>query len=277
VDKTPKIVGIVNITEDSFSDGGRFLTPEAAIEHAQQLATAGADFLELGPASSNPDAIHVSGKRQIERLVPVLAGLSTCEIPISIDATDSNVIEFGIAAGVSMLNDVRGFSDRRLYAELAESKASLVVVHSLLELEHAVRNDVTPEKVLESIDRFFETRLSELVRANIAEDRLVIDPGMGFFLGSNPAASIAVLQRIPELKTRFGRPILISVSRKSFLRRITGRAVDQIGPATLAAELHAASEGADYLRTHDVAALRDALEVSRVLHAPNRQMESERS
>ena len=269
MDKTPKIVGIVNITEDSFSDGGRFLTPDAAIEHARQLATAGADFLELGPASSNPDATHVSGKLQIKRLAPVLAGLSTCEVPISIDATDSDVVEFGIAAGVSMLNDVRGFSDRRLYDELAESKASLVVVHSLLELEHAVRNEVTTDKVLTSIDRFFETRLSELVRANIAEDRLIIDPGMGFFLGSNPAASIAVLQRIPELKTRFGRPILISVSRKSFLRRITGRAVDQIGPATLAAELHAASEGANYLRTHDVAALRDALEVSRLLHSPS--------
>jgi dihydropteroate synthase type 2 len=265
VEKAPKIVGIVNITEDSFSDGGRFLAPEAAIEHACQLAMAGADFLELGPASSNPDAIHVSSKDQIERLVPVLAGLSTCKVPISIDATDSDVLGFGIEAGVAMLNDVRGFPDARIYDELAESKASLVVVHSLLELERAVRNNVTPEKVLASIERFFETRLTELMRARISEDRLIIDPGMGFFLGSDPEASIAVLQRIPELQARFGRPILISVSRKSFLRRIAGRAVEKIGPATLAAELYAASEGADFLRTHDVAALRDALEISQAL------------
>jgi dihydropteroate synthase type 2 len=267
VDHRPKIVGIVNITEDSFSDGGRFLASEAAIDHARQLVASGADFVELGPASSHPDAIQVSGIDQIERLVPVLEGLSNCEVPISIDATDSKVLEFALEAGVSMLNDVRGFPDRGLDETLASSDASLVVVHSLQELERAVRRDVSVEEVLTSIDRFFEMRLAELVRAKIPEERLIVDPGMGFFLGSNPAASIAVLQRIPDLRARFGRPILISVSRKSFLQSITDRAVDQIGPATLAAELYAANEGADYLRTHDVAALRDALKISRTLNS----------
>jgi dihydropteroate synthase type 2 len=265
VESTPRIVGIVNITEDSFSDGGQFLAANAAIDHAQQLAKEGADFLELGPASSNPDATHVSGKEQIARLAPVIEGLSASRVPISIDSTDSDVLKFGLEAGVSMLNDVRGFPDPRIYPELADSEASLIVVHSLLELERAARNDATPEGVLTSIDRFFETRLTELVRSGISEDRLIIDPGMGFFLGNDPKASIAVLQRIPELRARFGRPIFISVSRKSFLRAITGRAVAQIGPATLAAELHIAREGADYVRTHDVAALRDALKVSRSL------------
>lgn len=265
MESTPRIVGIVNVTEDSFSDGGQFLAANAAIDHARQLAKEGADFLELGPASSNPDAIHVSGKEQIARLAPVIEGLSASRVPISIDSTDSDVLKFGLEAGVSMLNDVRGFPDPRIYPKLADSQASLIVVHSLLELERAARNDATPEGVLTSIDRFFETRLTELVRSGISEDRLIIDPGMGFFLGNDPKASIAVLQRIPELRARFGRPIFISVSRKSFLRAITGRAVAQIGPATLAAELHIAREGADYVRTHDVAALRDALEVSRSL------------
>jgi dihydropteroate synthase len=267
VENTPQIVGIVNITEDSFSDGGRYLATDAALDHAQQLAKGGADILELGPASSNPDAVHVSGKDQIARLEPVISELSACGLPISIDATDSDVLRFGIEAGVSMLNDVRGFPDPRIHGELADSQASLVVVHSLLELERAARNDATPENVLASIDRFFEMRLSELVRSGISEDRLIVDPGMGFFLGSDPEASIAVLQRIPELRARFGRPIFISVSRKSFLRAITGRAVDQIGPATLAAEIHAAREGADYVRTHDVSALRDALKVSGALNS----------
>jgi dihydropteroate synthase len=262
---SPSIVGIVNITEDSFSDGGQYLAADAAIDHARELARDGADFLELGPASSNPDAIHVSAEDQIARLEPVVEGLSSSEVPISIDSTDSDVHRFGIKAGVSMLNDVRGFCDPQIYGELADSQTSLVVVHSLLELERAERNDATPEHVLASIDRFFEMRLAELVRSGISEDRLIVDPGMGFFLGSNPNASIAVLRRIPELRARFGRPIFISVSRKSFLRAITGRAIAQIGPATLAAELHAAREGADYVRTHDVAALQDALAISKSL------------
>ena len=265
MENSPRIIGIVNITEDSFSDGGQFLAADAAIEHARQLARDGADFLELGPASSNPDAIHVSGKDQIERLGPVVKGLSTCGIPLSIDSTDSDVLEFGIDAGVSMLNDVRGFPDPRIYPALADSQASLVVVHSLLELERAARNDATPEQVLASIEHFFETRLSELVRSGIAEDRLIVDPGMGFFLGSDPNASISVLQRIPELRARFGCPVFISVSKKSFLRALTGRAISRIGPATLAAELHAVREGADYIRTHDVAALCDALKISKSL------------
>lgn len=265
MEQTPKIVGIVNITEDSFSDGGQFLAANAAVDHARKLSTAGADYLELGPASSRPDAAHVSSDVQIERIASVLAGLTTCETPISIDATDAEVIRFSIGAGVSMLNDVRGFSDRRLHSDLAGCKASLVVVHSLLELERAVRSEATPEQVLASIDRFFERRLTELTKAGVSEDRLIVDPGMGFFLGSDPYASISVLQRIPELRARFGRPIFISVSRKSFLRALTGRPVDQIGPATLAAELYAACQGADYLRSHDVGALHDALAVSRAL------------
>jgi dihydropteroate synthase len=260
-----RIVGIVNITEDSFSDGGLYLATEPALDHARQLAKEGADFLELGPASSNPEAVRVSARDQISRLRPMIKGLSGCSTPISIDSTDSDVLRFAIEAGVSMLNDIRGFSDPHLYAELADSQASLVVVHSLLELERAGRNDATPEQVLASIDRFFEMRLAELVRSGISEDRLIVDPGMGFFLGTNPNASIAVLRRIPELRARFGRPVFVSVSRKSFLRAITGRSIAQIGAATLAAELHAAREGADYIRTHDVAALQDALEVSKSL------------
>ena len=103
--------------------------------------------------------------------------------------------------------------------------------------------------MLDSIERFFDERLTRLVRAGVREERLIVDPGMGFFLGRNPAASVAVLRRIPELRTRFGRPVFISVSRKSFLRALTGSSIEEIGPATLAAELFAARQGADYLRT----------------------------
>ncbi|MFP6656217.1 MAG: dihydropteroate synthase [Myxococcota bacterium] len=261
----PEIVGIINVTRDSFSDGGEFIAPTAAIRHGHQLAKDGAHYLELGPASSHPDAAVVSAKEQIERLAPILRQFSSDGFPISIDATDPSVLDFAIESNVAMLNDIRGFPDAALQGRLADCRCSLVVVHSLLELERATSKDATPDEVLSSIDRFFEKRLTELVRAGVSENRLIVDPGMGFFLGRNPYASIAVLKRLPELRARFGRPIFISVSRKSFLRAITGRAVNEIGAATLAAELHAAREGADFLRTHDVAALVDALKLQKTL------------
>ena len=263
----PKIIGIVNITKDSFSDGGKFLSASAAIAHARQLTGDGANYLELGPASSNPDAAGVSSREQIERLTPVLAEISADKCPISIDATDSRVLEFAIDHDVAMLNDVRGFADRSLHARLADCNALLVVVHSLLELERATRDHATPDEVLSSIDHFFERRLGELINAGIDQQRLIVDPGMGFFLGNDPYASVAVLQRIPEIKTRFGLPVMISVSRKSFLRTLTGRTISDIAPATLAAELYAANVGADYLRTHDVAAIADGLKVTRSLNS----------
>lgn len=263
--RATSIVGIVNITEDSFSDGGRFLAPAAAIERARRLAADGADVVELGPASSHPDARRVPADEQIARLQPVMEALGDVGRPISVDATDPAVLRHAARAGASMLNDVRGFPDAGLREELADGEATLVVVHSLLERERAERNEATPEAVLASIDAFFGRRLEELAAAGIAERRIVLDPGMGFFLGSDPRASIAVLRRIGELRARFGRPVLVSVSRKSFLRAISGRPLEAVGAATLAAELYAAREGADFLRTHDVAALQDALRVESAL------------
>ena len=264
----PQIVAILNVTEDSFSDGGRFLASDAALSQAETLISEGADILELGPASSHPDAEIVPASTQIARLRPILEAFKTQETLISVDATDAAVLRFAIEAGVDFVNDVRGFSDASLYPALATSSASLVVVHSLLGLERATRDASTVSQVLESVDRFFTTRLNELVRAGISEERLIIDPGMGFFLGSNPDASLAVLRDIEALGDRFGRPVFISVSRKSFLRSVTGRSIQEIGAATLAAELYAAQQGADYLRTHEPQALRDGLAVLGALASP---------
>ncbi len=274
--RTGQIVGIVNITRDSFSDGGRFLDPARAVEHALALAEAGADVVELGPASSNPDASPVPVDEQIARLRPVLEALASARaratnptgpFRICVDASPSEVLRFALAAGVDWLNDVRGFPDERLYDELAASSAELVVVHSLSGGDRASRELATPAVVLDSIERFFEGRLAALVRAGIREERLIVDPGMGFFLGRDPRASLAVLARIPALRARFGRPVLVSVSRKSFLRTLTGTGLDAIGAATLAAELFAVRVGADWVRTHDVRALRDGLCIERALDA----------
>lgn len=261
----PEIVAILNVTEDSFSDGGRYLATDAATAHAHALIRAGTDILELGPASSHPDAEPVSAEDQIARLGPVLDALAEEAIPISVDATNATVLRFALDRGVQYLNDVRGFADASFHPELAAASASLVVVHSLLGEERAKREAATVERVLESIDRFFSMRLDALVRAGISEDRLIVDPGMGFFLGTNPDASIAVLRGIEDLHRRFGRPVFVSVSRKSFLREITGRSVDESGAATLSAELYAAAAGAAFIRTHDPGALRDGIMIRNAL------------
>jgi len=263
---TPELVGIVNLTEDSFSDGGRFLAPESAVAHARELARNGARLVELGPASSHPDARAVPAEEQVRRLEPVLAALRADRVPVSIDATHPTVLRFGLTAGVAMLNDVRGFPDRTLYPALADADCTLVVVHSVLGGERASRTaGLAPERVVEAVERFFAGRLARLVAAGVAESRLVLDPGMGFFLGPDPQSSLRVLRALPSLRARFGLPLLVSVSRKSFLRALCDRGVADVGPATLAAELYAAVQGADYLRTHDVRALADGLAVLRSL------------
>jgi dihydropteroate synthase type 2 len=259
-----KILGIVNITEDSFSDGGKFLAPDAALAHALDLAGE-ADILDLGAASSNPDAKPVAPDVEIARLAPVVEALKRDARSISIDSFAPQVQRWAIAQGVDYLNDIRGFPHPEIYAELMRANAKLVVMHSVQQDVRASHVEIAPEKILDRVLKFFETRIAALVAAGIARERIVLDPGMGFFLGANPQASLTILKALPALKSAFGLPILVSVSRKSFLRKITGREPREAGPASLAAELFAIRQGADYIRTHDPAALKDALAVEKAL------------
>jgi dihydropteroate synthase type 2 len=261
------ILGIVNITEDSFSDGGRYLAPEAAIAHARALA-GDADILDLGAASSNPDAKPVASDVEIARLAPVVAALKQDGCSISIDSFVPDVQRWAIAQDVDYVNDIRGFPDARIFPELACSSAKLIVMHSVQQDARASRIEIDPDEILDRVLRFFEARIAALAGAGIARDRLILDPGMGFFLGANPEASLTILRRLPALKSAFGLPLLVSVSRKSFLRKITGRDPRAAGPASLAAELFACNQGADYIRTHDPAALRDGLAVQAALDGP---------
>jgi dihydropteroate synthase type 2 len=258
------ILGIVNITEDSFSDGGKFLAPDAALTHARVMAK-DADILDLGAASSNPDAKPVAPEVEIARLAPVIAALKREGRNISIDSFAPQVQRWAIAQGVDYLNDIRGFPHAEIYPELARANAKLIVMHSVQQDVRASRIEIAPQIILDRVREFFEPRIAALVAAGIARERLVLDPGMGFFLGANPKASLTILKQLPALKSAFGLPILVSVSRKSFLRKITGRPAQQSGPATLAAELFAVRQGADYIRTHDPAALKDALAVAKAL------------
>lgn len=261
----PLIVGIVNITEDSFSDGGRFLDPDAAIAQARRLAAAGADIVELGAAASNVVAKRVDAEEEIRRLQPVIEALRANGAPVSVDTYAPEVQRFAIERGVDYLNDIHGFPNPAVYPALAAARCRLVVMHSVQSEGQAQRLDLGPGAVWRRIDDFFAERMPCLEQAGIARERLIIDPGMGFFLSSRPEASLSVLAGLDRLKRRFGLPVMVSVSRKSFLGAATGRPTGELGPATLAAELYAAEHGADFIRTHDPAALRDALVVTEAL------------
>lgn len=257
----PLLVGIVNITEDSYSDGGLYLAPERALAHARRLRRDGADVVELGAAASHPSARRVAPEEERARLAPVLDALVAEGVPTAVDSFDPGTQQFAVRRGVGFLNDIQGFADPGVYPALAESGCGLIVMHSV-QRGPATKVVTDPAAIGDDIERFFTDRLAALVAAGIPRERLVLDPGLGFFLGSNPEPSLAVLASIRRLKARFGLPVLVSPSRKSFLRTLTGRDLAGVGPASLAAELHAASQGADYIRTHDVAALRDALTVT---------------
>jgi dihydropteroate synthase type 2 len=260
----PELFGIVNITEDSFSDGGRYLAPAAALAQARTLVADGADVLDLGAASSHPDAAPVLPEMEIARLAPVVAVLKREGRRISIDSCATETQRWALAQDVDYLNDIGGFSVTEFYPELAAASAGLVVMHAIRQGQ-AVKENVAPEVVFDGMLHFFEARLRALAAAGIGRDRFILDPGMGFFLGSNPEASLVVLRRLGEIKAAFGLPVLVSVSRKSFLCRLTGRTPQEAGAATLAAELFAVRQGADYIRTHDPGALGDALSIWRSL------------
>lgn len=254
-----KILGILNITDDSFSDGGKFLAPGAALAHGLALLDEGADILDIGAASSNPDASPIAPKTEIARLQSVLPEFRQRGAPISIDSFALHVQRWALEQGVDYLNDIHGFAEPSLYPELKAANAKLIVMHAIQHEGAATRDDVPAEEIFDRAVSFFDKRLNALAAAGIADDRLILDPGMGFFVGSDPENSLALLRALPRLKSRFGLPLLISVSRKSFLRKITGQA-DPMNPAVLAAglaaESFAAVQGADYLRTHAPGALK---------------------
>ena len=262
---TPRLFGILNITNDSFSDGGRYLDPDAALAHGRKLIADGAAVLDIGAASSNPDAAHVGPETEIARLSPVVPALLAQGIDISIDSFEPEVQLWALDQGVGWLNDIHGFSDPALYPRFADSAARLIVMHAVQDRGLATRIDIPPDQIMARIYAFFDKRIAALQNAGIARDRIVIDPGMGFFLGTNPETSLEALRQTRTLSDRYGLPVLISLSRKSFIRAIAGRSANEALPATLAAELYAARQGAAFIRTHDPAALTDALKVTSAL------------
>jgi dihydropteroate synthase len=258
-----RILGVLNVTEDSFSDGGKYVDPERAIARGLELHRDGAEAIDLGAAASHPGAQAIPPAEEIRRLTPVVDGLASHGVPVSVDSCQPAVQRWAIGRGVEYLNDIRGFPHVELYPDLARSACRLIVMHAVG--GEAARTSTDPHTIVDRVVDFFTARLRALDAAGVARERVILDPGMGFFLGGNAEASFEVLRGIGRLRATFGPPVLVCVSRKSFLGAITGRDAGERGAATLAAELFAARQGVDYLRTHDVRALRDALAVTDAL------------
>lgn len=258
--------GIVNLTRDSFSDGGRYQTAGAALAHAEQLVTDGADVIDLGAESTHPDAETVDGDEELRRLLPVLRPLVARGIAVSIDTWKPEVMRSLWSEGAMWWNDVSGMRSPAALAAVQSAPAHVRFV-AMFARNHgprAERANHDAEDVLAEVRAFCRDRIATFAGLGIARERLVLDPGMGFFLGRAPAASLRVLGDLAALQREFG-PLLVSVSRKSFLGTVTGEPVAARGPATLAAELWAARAGVSWLRTHDVRAFRAAWAIERAI------------
>ncbi|HTN52686.1 MAG TPA: dihydropteroate synthase [Anaeromyxobacter sp.] len=248
----PFLMGVVNVTPDSFSDGGRFAAPEAAVAHARALAIEGADLVDLGGESTRPGAPPVPAAEEIRRVVPVIERLRAggFTLPISVDTSKGAVARAALAAGADLVNDVTALSDPDLAAAVAGARVPVVLMHTRgTPADMAARadyRDVVAEVVAE-----LGVALARAEAAGVARERVILDPGIGF--AKRAEHSVALLGRLGELRA-LGRPLLVGPSRKSFIGALTGAPVEDRLPGTLAAVAACVLAGVELLRVHDVAA-----------------------
>ena len=251
------VMGVVNVTPDSFSDGGRYAGADAAIAHARTLLGEGADLLDIGGESTRPGAQPLPAERELERILPVIEAMRDCGRPISVDTRHPEVMRAVIDAGVDMINDVSGFRSPEAVAAVAPARVGLCVMHMLGEPSTMQAEPVYRDVVSEVAD-WLSAQCRTLCEAGVAAQRLVIDPGIGF--GKTQEDNVRLLRALPRLAAG-GLPVLVGVSRKSLIGHLTGRPVAERLAGSLAAMLAAVARGARIVRVHDVAATRDALVV----------------
>ena len=257
--RDPVVMGIVNVTPDSFSDGGRWLDPSAAIAHGRELVEDGAGILDVGGESTRPGASPVPAEEQLRRVVPVLEGLRGVEARISIDTTKSAVAEAALDLGADIVNDVTALRDDPELAGLVADRGATVCLMHMLGEPRTMQDDPRYDDVVDDVKAFLEERLRHAVGAGIAEDRVWLDPGIGF--GKTVDHNLTLLQRLGEL-TQLGRPIVVGTSRKGFIGAISGQDIEGRVPGTIATNVIALAGGAEVFRVHDVAAVAQALTVA---------------
>jgi dihydropteroate synthase len=250
----PVVMGVLNLTPDSFSDGGKFVDPQRAIAHARQMIADGTDIIDIGAESTRPygGAVRVSGEEERRRLEPVLAAVCALGTPVSIDTMKAEVARWALAQGAAMINDVWGLQrDPDMAAVAAEHRIPIVIMHNRDEADPAI-------DIMADIEAFFTRSLALASQAGIARERIVLDPGIGF--GKTPAQSIEAIARLARLDG-FALPLLVGASRKRFIDTISPAPPDRRLGGSIAAHVLAVIEGAAIIRAHDVAETVQALKV----------------
>src|SRR5215211_1230873 len=254
-----KLMGIVNVTPDSFSDGGLYLDAEAAVAHGRELASQGADIVDVGGESTRPGAKEVPADEELARTEPVVAALASDGIPVSIDTSKAHVAEAAIAAGAAMVNDVTALRADPGLAGLCADRGCEVVLMHMLGTPRTMQDAPEYDDVVDDVRAFLAERVQAAVDSGIAEERIWVDPGIGF--GKTVEHNLELLRRLGELRD-LGRPIAVGTSRKSFLGRLTDREVTERLGGTIASNVLALRAGAGALRVHDVRQVADAAKVA---------------
>ena len=256
----PLVMGVLNVTPDSFSDGGRFLDPASALEQASRMIAEGTDILDIGAESTRPygGAVAVPSEEEIRRLGPVVPAAVAMDVPVSIDTMKATVAEWALAAGAAIVNDVWGLQrDSGLARVVAVHRVPVIIMHN--------RNTADPAiDILADISAFFSRSLEIARRAGIAREKIVLDPGIGF--GKTAEQSLTAIARIGELKS-FGLPLLVGASRKRFIDKVSPASPDQRLGGSIAAHVLAVLGGAAIIRTHDVAETVQALRVAAAIRS----------
>ncbi|HXC40671.1 MAG TPA: dihydropteroate synthase [Burkholderiales bacterium] len=259
----PRIMGVVNVTPDSFSDGGQFDTTDKAVAHALRLIDEGADILDIGGESSRPGAQSVSVEEELQRVLPVVQALRDAAVPVAVDTVKPEVMRAAIAAGAAMINDIRALQEPGALEAVAASDAAICLMHMQGE-PRSMQAAPRYENVVNEVKAFLWDRATAATAAGLVKERIVIDPGFGF--GKTAEHNLELLRNLRAM-TELGYPVLAGLSRKSTLGLITGRPANERMPASIAAALLAVQRGASIVRVHDVAATKDALAVLNALTA----------
>ncbi|PXX47468.1 dihydropteroate synthase [Undibacterium pigrum] len=252
------VMGVLNITPDSFSDGGKYLHLESAIARAEQMIEDGVDIIDIGGESSRPGSAPLPLDEELGRVMPVIYALRDCGKPLSIDTYKPQVMREALLAGVDMVNDIQGFRSPESIAAVQNADAALCAMHMQ---NTPVDMQLSPEyaDVNEEVKVFLRERLAAFEQAGIEAERICLDPGFGF--GKTLAHNIALFRHLPELLRELGLPVLVGVSRKSMIGGLTGRAAPERLAGSIAAALAAKQMGANIIRVHDVAETVDAYKV----------------
>ncbi len=266
----PAVMGILNVTPDSFSDGGRFDKRDAALRQAAAMAEEGAAIIDIGGESTRPGSGAVGAQEELDRVIPVIEAVrAVTDVPVSIDTSKALVMREAIAAGAAMINDVFALQGDGALEAAAELQVPVCLMHMQGEPRTMQANPAYGD-VVADVAAFLEARVAACVEAGLGEELLVVDPGFGF--GKTPRHNVELLANLRQLRVR-GRPILFGASRKSTLGELTGRDVDERLSASVAAAVIAVMNGADIVRVHDVGATVDALRVAEAVIEAGREYE----